>query len=801
MYWIARRPEYTRRMSRARTGTRPAGPAPQSCAFFRVHARQVDKGGLHSLNNRMNIARASTLALLLALAPGAAFAQSGGQTHSGAQDITGAQSQAIAQKLLPIPKGYIALGGSSQTSLSPEYGPVYMVIFQEPQSIQSPGPSSSVQVTVDARTGQIVQYFQIKASSYSLSASSAKAVSQSAAKRIATTWLARLNPQHARMSLIGSGEWGGLPVAQSRYSFVFAHTVHGIPVAFQSASVMLDAGGQLVGYQADWQQATLPSPPAHALSQQTAEQAYIKALQLRLMYVTPFNPFTAAPGPYVLTYGLTANALVAPISTDAMPPGIWISATTGRALNALGQPIAPTAPYEPLVKGGPTHLPYAHRKQMSRQQAETLAKTVIPSGFTLASSNRSTTMGTASGTSPYYWNFTFQKVGQSSYSVTVNPLWHTIMNMNQFYYAAASPQGAAAGAPTHAHSLSGTRLTAIATAYVEKLNPQAMGALALRPAMAFGGQPGSASRSFIFLDHGIPAQNDIVQVMPDRFTGAVTGYFSSFLPSSPVPAPGRVIPLAQAQEAYARKYPVRLEYVLPLRENPSAPQLYFAPGQSSWTFSSQALLAYVAVPSNPPQFLNAKTGQWQSYQSTGVAVPADIKGHAGEQAMLLLIRNGALAVQNGKAHPDAAMTRGQFITLLVKASQYYMTNSQQTQAFPDVGPGSPNYAAVQQAVLDGILQPGGDFHPDLPVTRNDAAHWLVAYLGYQKLAGESGLFRLPFHDASAIPANDQGDAAIATRLGLIAPQNGNWNGAQPLTVAQAAVAVVAALQFHAGHTG
>ncbi len=752
------------------------------------------------MNGHTKIQRALALALLLALAPESAFAQIGGQARRAPENITVSQAQAIAQKLLPIPKGYVAMGGSLQTNLSPEYGPVYTVMFQRPQSTRSQGPVSMFQATVDARTGQILQYFQM-ASSYSLPTSAANTVSQSTAEHLASVWLDRLNPQHARLSLIGPGGWGEMPTTQGRYSFVFAHTVHGIPVAFQSASVILGADGQLVGYMADWEQAALPTPPLHTLSQQSAEQAYIRALQLRLMYVAPFNAFKGALAPNVLSYAPAANAPVAPIAADILQPGIWISPTTGAALDSFGQPLAPTPPFAPLVQGGPAQLPYAHRKLMSQQQAEALAKTVIPAGFTLADSTQSPTMGTASGTAATYWTFMFQKAGQSSYSVTIDPLWHAIMSMNQFSEAAVLSQGASPGSPPHARSLSSSRLTAIATAYVEKLNPQATGAIAPRPSQAFGEQLGSANRSFIFLDHGIPVQNEIVEVMLDRSTGTVTGYFSSLLQGSPIPAPGRVIPLAEAQVAYAAKYPVRLEYVLPLSNNPSASQIYFAAGQSSVKFSSRAMLAYVAEPSGPPQFLDAKTGQWQFYQSMGaVAAPADIKGHAGEQAMLLLIRNGALSVQNGKVHPDAPMTRGQFITLLVNAAQYYMQSAKQTQAFPDVAPGSPDYSAVQQAVLSGILQPGGDFQPNRPVTRNDAANWLVAYLGYQKLAAQSGLFRLPFHDASAIPVNDQGDAAVAARLGLIAPQNGNWNGAQPLTVAQAAVAVVAAMRVHAGPT-
>lgn len=756
------------------------------------------------MKHRTKITQVSALALLLTLAAGSsAFAQTGGQPLAATGDITSAHAVATAQKLLPIPKGFIVVNSTYQNYYSPAYGPVYMVMFQQPTPEASPqGPFAFVQATVDAKTGQILQYFQNSPFPYSLSASH---VSQSRAQDMAQTWLAKLDPQHAQMSLVSPDYSGLTPLTSAgQHSFAFARMYRGIPVAFQSAVVTLDGSGQLVNYQAFWESAALPPRPAQTLAQPIAEQDFIKALQLTLTYVAPFNTaINSTPGPQILAYAPSQNAAVAwPMGIVGLQSALWVSAATGKPLSAFGQPLAPAVAYTPLVKGGPAQLPYPHHTLLSQTQALALAKAVVPSGFALANTGQSSVMSSNPGAPTFYWNFSFAKTGQSSYSVTVDPLLHMILSVNQFYMGAVS-QGAAPAQSSpagHTRSLSHNRLTAIATAYVEKLNPQLTGALALNRVSGFTGQAGVADRSFVVLDHGIPVQDETMNVTLNRLTGEVTAYYAGFFQPSSIPAPGRVVPLSQAEQAFAKAQPVRLEYVLPVRANPSVQATAITGGQNPYEFSSRALLVYVPQGSGPAQFYNAETGHWQAYQSTGSSViPADIKGHSGEHAMLLLIQNGALAVQNGKVHPDAAMTRGQFVKMLVTANGYYTSSGQLKQAFLDVTPRSPSYSAVQQAVAGGILQPGGDFHPNQPISRNDAAHWLVTFLGYQTLASESGLFQLPFHDASAIPAGDQGDAAIAARLGLIPPQKGDWNGTRPLTVAEASVAVVAALRIHSGH--
>lgn len=80
------------------------------------------------------------------------------------------------------------------------------------------------------------------------------------------------------------------------------------------------------------------------------------------------------------------------------------------------------------------------------------------------------------------------------------------------------------------------------------------------------------------------------------------------------------------------------------------------------------------------------------------------------------------------------VTRGEFAQMLVNASSYrdYMPESVNTAVYPDV-PASNVYApgisiAAEQNWMRGYL--GGNFKPDQPVTMQEAAHAVLALLGY-----------------------------------------------------------------------
>ena len=110
-------------------------------------------------------------------------------------------------------------------------------------------------------------------------------------------------------------------------------------------------------------------------------------------------------------------------------------------------------------------------------------------------------------------------------------------------------------------------------------------------------------------------------------------------------------------------------------------------------------------------------------QVSGAAVFSDIDGYWAEQDILLMASKGYVsAVGDGHFAPDAALTRAQFATLLVKALGIAGQGGQ-TLLFSDVPDGYWGASAINAAAQQGLLSGVGDgrFQPDSLITREELA--------------------------------------------------------------------------------
>jgi hypothetical protein len=110
-------------------------------------------------------------------------------------------------------------------------------------------------------------------------------------------------------------------------------------------------------------------------------------------------------------------------------------------------------------------------------------------------------------------------------------------------------------------------------------------------------------------------------------------------------------------------------------------------------------------------------------QVSGAAVFSDIDGYWAEQDILLMASKGYVSgVGDGLFAPDAAVTRAQFATLLVKALGIAGQGGQ-TLLFSDVPDGYWGASAINAAAQQGLLSGVGDgrFQPDSLITREELA--------------------------------------------------------------------------------
>ena len=126
---------------------------------------------------------------------------------------------------------------------------------------------------------------------------------------------------------------------------------------------------------------------------------------------------------------------------------------------------------------------------------------------------------------------------------------------------------------------------------------------------------------------------------------------------------------------------------------------------------------------------------------------------AGEYGLMGGMGDGSFGV-------GRSMTRAEFVTVLVRMFRWSDVSG--ADAFTDIG-NSWARAAVNTAVANGVMDPGGAFYPDKPITRREMAVMLVRALGYRTMAvGEASELSLPFTDVS----EDRGYIAIAYDIGM-----------------------------------
>lgn len=110
------------------------------------------------------------------------------------------------------------------------------------------------------------------------------------------------------------------------------------------------------------------------------------------------------------------------------------------------------------------------------------------------------------------------------------------------------------------------------------------------------------------------------------------------------------------------------------------------------------------------------------------------------------------------------------------------------QYFIDVPPGNPNYKYIQELAKRGVLEYSSEqlFRPRQPLTRAEAATFLVNSLGLTRLAPAPG-YQTPFLDDASIPSSARDSVYVANELGLIQGENGLFRPNDTMTRAELAV--------------
>lgn len=176
---------------------------------------------------------------------------------------------------------------------------------------------------------------------------------------------------------------------------------------------------------------------------------------------------------------------------------------------------------------------------------------------------------------------------------------------------------------------------------------------------------------------------------------------------------------------------------------------------------------------------------------------ADVRGHWAEAQILDLVHRGVIGLGPSRQfHPQDAVTRGQFVAWLLAARGLPLVRMDRAP-FTDLPLSNEYAAAVESAVIYGILQSGGAFRPGAPITRADALVYTIRALGHTFESAYMANANVPFTDLEGLPPQVRGAVAVAALSNpplLREPPSDRLRPYEPMTRASAASLLWAYLQ-------
>ncbi len=582
----------------------------------------------------------------------------------------------------------------------------------------------------------------------------------------------------------------------------FNRMVNGVPFNENYIELQIDGEGRVLSYERSWSSEVKFEKASAALNEQEAAAKLQAAIKPTLNYITPYDMKPRRP---VLVY----NAQV-PI----------ISAVTGDVINDFVQ-----EPKLTQLSDKPLGEKPSGTKSLTKEEASAKVDATfkLPTGAKLTSSEFSEYADDLTGKtrSSWYLGYTYSIDGKDrDATVRAQVDGETGQLLSYSSYGNSDRTGTGITydeARSKALEVLKSELAWAADQYY--LQESSEGQDKDYKPEEIGSYYFTAVRKV----HGAVVDGGSVEVSINAFTGQVEYYWNGrYELEFPAKAP-KVIGDEKAAAAWMDYYRVELtyqtDYTYYWKDLPIPVEKYkilIAAGEakpSEIVAKGEAQLVYRLIPRyvmDQSVALDAESGQWISTSDgklTSLEMPraTDIEGHWAQRELELMVAYKALELQDSKVNPNAIITRGEIIKMLVLAMNqgsypmYYAVGSAKTEAtasFDDVASNSSYFPYVEEALSKQLIDIGdGTFNPEGKVDREEMAELIVRALGFNALAEHDDLFNVTFSDAAK--TKQKGQAAIVVGLGIMSLQNGKFNPEKQVTRAEASAAFFRFLQAKA----
>lgn len=716
------------------------------------------------------VVTALSISMLLGTVPYAVYADTPTAHTAATSAVTQEQAIAIAKKQFTISDEYKLQNASFRSvDQSPlQDANVWMLNFRT----ETNGPGGDyLFVNINADTGAVISFDQSKATDTSLENS----ISRDDAQKIAANVLKQYAPDHlANLKQIDtpSQTYNG-PSGVSTYLFRYVRVVNGIPYPADGVSIRLNGRGELRGFSLQWND-SLQFPTSAATPSVTADQAkdtFQKALKLQLQYQRQYTPNGST----------NLNLVYAPWGYYGGASLPMIDADKGVAIGADGNMLGDTTPsFTPLSDQPSAPVP-------TQEITKEAALAMVPgyhldlNGYTLQSADYQ--QNSNGSTIVHQWQLQYTKgasgTNQAILSIAIDAKTGDLLHINNFNMGSSS-SGSLPANP----AVPKEQAKQNAIEFMKHAMPSQADRLSFDPATDVIRYVNSGDYHFRFvpLIDGLPVNGFMYDVSIDPNTGNVQEFNadSPNVDNLQFPKKQDAIPADAALASYVKANPLQLIYT----------PIYTKSGSPYQNDNKIKGVALVYAPFNvtPPQVLNAVTGEWFSLYGAGSQTTniSDIKGHWAEKQLQYFADSGIFEVKDGKLDPNATLTRGDVMKLLILAING-PRNAHDNAHFADVPNTDPNYEFIEEAVsrkwIDSSTK---NFRPNAVMTREELTDAVVRILGYQKLASSPDAFKPHYAD---VKTSDPyfADISIVSTIGIMGGYEKSFAPNGQITKAQFAV--------------
>jgi len=379
---------------------------------------------------------------------------------------------------------------------------------------------------------------------------------------------------------------------------------------------------------------------------------------------------------------------------------------------------------------------------IEKQAAEAIAREFGPDFGTLNSANLESNYVERD---KYFWNLNFEK-GYASVNAATSELGG---------FSVYEEYNQASGGITEDKA----KLTA--EAFLKKVAPAKVDQVRFVPSEATGYESGYYYFNYVRQANGIDFVSNNLNITVNKKTGKITGYYSEWYDSATFPSIEKAITkqVAFGKMADAGEYGLMYKKVS----------------------SAEIALVYDFV-KGAGILIDGLTGErvnWDGSPYTVGNVYSDIKGNWAEKMILALQENGYyLPGQEGdRFNPKNTTTQIEFLRYLYAPVQAQYSEDESFY-FMLVSAG-----IVKKEEINGASK----------ISRQEAAKFVTRYLGFDKLALKTNIFKNVFKDAPA--AGYQGYAAICYGFDIITGDaRGYFSGSKTITHAETAKVIYKMLQ-------